>query len=144
MIDVDIEKLNKQLRCKTPDEIIKFILTLSENRIVTTSFGMYSAILLSTIYKHDNDIKVIWCDTLYNQPSTYKHADDLIKNYNLKIHKYQSLKTKEDIEATIGVPSLEDDNHAEFSEVVKLEPFRRALKEHQKSYLTPFVHPIQL
>ena len=29
------------------------------------------------------------------------------------------------------MPTLEDDNFQQFSEVVKLEPFRRALKEHQ-------------
>nr|WP_321235826.1 phosphoadenosine phosphosulfate reductase family protein [uncultured Psychroserpens sp.] len=131
MRHLDIEKLNKVLRNKAPDEIIKWALNLSENRIVTTSFGKYSAILLSTMSKHDKHIKVIWCDTLYNEPSTYEHAAHLIENYNLNINKYQSLKSKEEIDITIGLPSLEDDNHAEFSEVVKLEPFRRALQEHQ-------------
>lgn len=131
MININIEKLNKVLKHKAPDKIIKWALALSENRIVTTSFGKYSAILLSTMAKHDKNIKVVWCDTLYNQPSTYEHAANLIKNYDLKINKYQSLKSKEEIDATIGLPSIEDDNHAEFSEIVKLEPFRRALKEHQ-------------
>ena len=79
--------------------------------------------------KLDKDIRVVWCDTLYNQPSTYAHAAHLIEKYNLNIHKYQSLYTKEEIDSTIGLPSLDDDNHAIFSEAVKLEPFRRALKE---------------
>ncbi|WP_204346946.1 phosphoadenosine phosphosulfate reductase family protein [Psychroserpens algicola] len=131
MKHLDLEILNKSLRDKTPDEIIKWALTLSENRIVTTSFGVYSAILLSTMSKHDKAIKVVWCDTLYNSPDTYKHAAHLINQYDLNIHQYQSLMSKEDIDATIGLPSLEDDNHAQFSEVVKLEPFRRALQEHQ-------------
>jgi len=131
MKHLDIDTLNKSLRYKAPDDIIKWALTLSDNRIVTTSFGMYSAILLSTMSKQDKNIKVIWCDTLYNQPSTYEHADQLIKAYNLNINKYQSLKSKEEIDATIGLPSIKDDNHVEFSEVVKLEPFRRALQEHQ-------------
>ena len=131
MKDLDIQKLNQSLRYKTPDQIIKWALTLSENRIVTTSFGVYSAILLSTMSKHDKGIKVIWCDTLYNQPSTYEHSANLIKEYGLKISRYQALISKEEIDATIGVPSIEDDNHDEFSEVVKLEPFRRALQEHQ-------------
>ena len=128
---LDIAYYNKQLKDKTPDEIIEWALTLSENRVVTTSFGVYSAVLLSSMARHDNNIKVLWCDTLYNDPSTYDHADGLIKRYNLNIHRYASLKTKEEIDATIGLPTLEDDNHAEFSEVVKLEPFRRALNEHQ-------------
>jgi len=131
MIQLDIDTLNKELRNKTPDEIIQWALTLSSNRIVTTSFGKYSAILLSTMSKHDKNIKVVWCDTLFNLPETYAHAESLIKDYNLNIKKYQSLKTREEIEETIGLPNVEDDNHALFSEVVKLEPFRRALQEQQ-------------
>ncbi|WMI69565.1 phosphoadenosine phosphosulfate reductase family protein [Mangrovimonas sp. YM274] len=128
---IDIAHWNQVLRDKTPDEIIDWALTLTDNRIVTTSFGVYSSVLLSTMARKDKGIKVIWCDTLYNEASTYEHASKLIRQYNLNIHRYQSLKSKAEIDATIGLPSLEDDNHAEFSEVVKLEPFRRALKEHQ-------------
>ena len=127
--NLDIEYWNTKLRHKSPDEIIQWALAISQNPIVTTSFGIYSAVLLSTISKHNNELKVVWCDTLYNQPSTYDHASDLIKNYNLNIHRYSSLKTKEEIDNSIGLPDLDADNHAEFSEVVKLEPFRRALKE---------------
>lgn len=129
MIDIDIDVWNKKLRDKSPIEIADWALKLSDNKIVTTSFGIYSAVLLSTISKLESDIRVVWCDTLYNEPSTYKHADNLIKKYNLNILKYQSLLTKEEIDRTIGLPSLEDDNHDIFSETVKLEPFRRALKE---------------
>ena len=130
MIELDINKINKELRHQTPDQIIEWALGLSTNRIVTTSFGVYSAILLSKISQHDKNIKVIWCDTLYNQPSTYSHAQSLIDTYQLNIKKYQSVKSKAEIDATIGVPSIEDDNHETFSELVKLEPFRRALNEH--------------
>ena len=129
MIRLDINVWNKSLRNKSPEEIAEWALRLSDNRIVTTSFGIYSAVLLSTMSRLDEDIKVVWCDTLYNQPSTYAHASKLIKSYNLNIQKYQSLLSKAEIDATIGLPSIEDDNHELFSEVVKLEPFRRALKE---------------
>lgn len=127
--NLDIQRLNLELRHKSPEEIIKWALTLTENRIVTTSFGIYSAVLLTNIVKQDKGIRVLWCDTLYNHQTTYEHADHLIKKHNLNILKYQSLKTKAEIDATIGLPNLTDDNHAQFSEVVKLEPFRRGLKE---------------
>lgn len=129
MIDIDINVWNKKLRDKDPIEIAEWALKLSDNKIVTTSFGKYSSVLLSTISKLENDIRVVWCDTLYNEQSTYEHADNLIKKYKLNIIKYQSLLNKSEIDATIGLPSLEDDNHDIFSETVKLEPFRRALKE---------------
>jgi len=129
MVDLDIEFWNKKLRHQSPIEIAQWALQLSDNYIVTTSFGVYSSVLLSTMSNLDKDIRVVWCDTLYNQPTTYEHASNLIEKYDLNILKYQSLYTKEEIDATIGLPSLEDDNHAIFSEAVKLEPFRRALKE---------------
>ncbi|EPR72650.1 Phosphoadenylyl-sulfate reductase [Winogradskyella psychrotolerans RS-3] len=129
MIDIDIDVWNQKLRDKTPNEIAEWALKLSDNKIVTTSFGIYSSVLLSTMSQLDKDIKVVWCDTLYNQPTTYEHAAKLIEKYKLNILKYKSLYTREEIDSTIGLPSLEDDNHAVFSEAVKLEPFRRALKE---------------
>ena len=76
MIDINISDWNKKLRYKTPVEIAEWALGLSENKIVTTSFGIYSSVLLSTISKLDKDIRVVWCDTLYNQPSTYDHASN--------------------------------------------------------------------
>jgi len=129
MININIEVWNKKLRHKTPIEIAEWALRLTDNKIVTTSFGVYSSVLLSTMSKLDKKIRVVWCDTLYNQPSTYVHASSLIKKYNLNIFKYQSLYSKEEIDATIGFPKIDNANHSNFSEVVKLEPFRRALKE---------------
>jgi phosphoadenosine phosphosulfate reductase len=127
MIDIDV--WNKRLKDKTPTEIAEWALRLSDNKIVTTSFGIYSSVLLSTMSGLDEHIKVVWCDTLYNEPSTYEHASGLIKKHKLNVLKYQSLLSKEEIDVTIGMPSLEDNNHLIFSEIVKLEPFRRALKE---------------
>lgn len=126
-----IEQINKELKDKSPGEIIQWALTLTENRIVTTSFGKYSSILLSIITKYDKDIKVIWCDTLFNQQETYDHAENLVKDFNLNIFRYKSLKTKEEIDATVGMQNFDDKNHKIFSEIVKLEPFRRALEEHK-------------
>lgn len=130
-LPLDLEFWNKKLKDQTPNEIIKWALTLTENRIVTTSFGVYSAVLLSSIAKLDTTIKVIWCDTLFNQPGTYTHAENLISAYKLNIFKYIPLLKKAEINETIGLPGIEDEGHDRFSEVVKLEPFRRALNEHQ-------------
>lgn len=130
-VNIDVEFWNEILKKKSPNEIIDWALTLTNNRIVTTSFGRYSAVLLSTMSQHDKNIKVVWCDTLFNSEATYQHAQNLISDYNLNISRYTPRLNKEDIESTIGFPSLEDDNFNEFSEVVKLEPFRRALEAHK-------------
>lgn len=131
MIKLNIDSLNAELRHKTPDEIIDWALTLSSQRIVTTSFGVYSAILLSTFARKDPKIDVIWCDTGYNNFQTYQHAHDLIKAYNLNINIYVPKQTKAFTDVTLGLPTIDDPKHQQFTELVKLEPFRRALAEHE-------------
>lgn len=129
MKNLNIEELNETLKHKTPDQIIEWALTLSDNRIVTTSFGIYSAVLLSTFARKDKDINVVWCDTLFNNDETYQHADDLINRFQLNIQKYQPLIEKDEVVAKVGIPELDTPEHEEFTEIVKIEPFKRAIKE---------------
>jgi len=133
MIDsnFDIEFWNKELKNKTPDQVIDWALNLTEDRIVTTSFGVYSEVLLSTFFRKDKNINVVWCDTGYNIQETYDHAINVINKYNLNVHTYVPLKSREYLDDTLGLPEVTDPKHAEFTEIVKLEPFRRALAEHK-------------
>jgi len=131
MLQMELREANKILRHKSPDEIIKWAITISNRRIVTTSFGVYSAVLLSTFYRNDKDIDVVWCDTGFNNPETYKHANYLIKRFSLNIHIYSPLVSAAYLQSLIGIPTLENPKHEDFSELVKLEPFRRALKKHK-------------
>jgi len=131
MIKIDIEKFNKELRNMTPEDIIDWALPYSEKRIITTSFGIYSAVLLNTINKKDKKIDVIWCDTGFNSSNTYNHANFLIKKFNLKINIYSPLVSSAYLKSLIGVPTVDDPNHEEFTKIVKLEPFQRAIKIHE-------------
>jgi phosphoadenosine phosphosulfate reductase len=128
---MDIDYYNKQFRGIPPIEIISWALQLSKKRIVTTSFGKYSAVLLSTFQKMDPNINVIWCDTGYNLPETYEHAEYLKNRFELNLNTYVPTETRAFTEHRLGFPSADQPEHAEFSEIVKLEPFRRALEEHQ-------------
>jgi len=130
-MNLNLEALNKELKNKTPDEIIDWALPLSKKRIVTTSFGIYSAVLLNTFFRKDKNIDVIWCDTGYNTPKTYEHAINIIDKYKLNISVYVPLQSKAFIDSTIGLPEVSNPKHEEFAEIVKLEPFKRAIKEHQ-------------
>ena len=131
MLKIDIDKLNKEFRRKSPEEIIEFTLSLSNKRIVTTSFGKYSAVLLNTFFAIEKEIPVVWCDTGFNIPETYDHALSLMKRFELNVYTYVPLQSKAYIEATLGFPNLNNPKHKEFTEVVKLEPFKRAIKIHQ-------------
>ena len=131
MHKIDLAAQNEILRHKTPDEIIEWALPLTSKKIVTTSFGVYSAVLLSTFAKKDPNIDVIWCDTGYNNYETYEHAQKLINEFKLNINIYVPKQTKAYTDVTLGLPTVDDPKHEAFTELVKLEPFRRALAEHQ-------------
>lgn len=131
MIQLDINYWNQKLKGKEPEEIIEWTMSLSKKRIVTTSFGTFSAVLLHTFYKIDRNIDIIWCDTGYNTKDTYNHAIDLMSRLDLNMHIYTPLQSNGFIDATLGVPQIDHPNHEEFTEIVKLEPFRRALSEHK-------------
>ena len=131
MIALNLKHLNNKLRNKTPEEIIDWALMFSNNRIVTTSFGSYSSTLLNAISKIDNNIDVVWCDTRYNTEETYIHALHLIHKLKLNIHIYKPTQNKETTDSLFDLSENDNNVFSDFKNIVKLEPFRRALHEHQ-------------
>ncbi len=79
-MQLDIDKINSDLKDKSPQEIIQWAISFAENPVVTTNFRPYEVAILNAVISVNKDIKVIWCDTGYNTPNTYRHAEELIKN----------------------------------------------------------------
>jgi phosphoadenosine phosphosulfate reductase len=126
-----LEQINQELKDKTPLEIISWAISFAKKPVITTNFRPYEVAILKAVTEVQNDIKVIWCDTGYNTPQTYKHAEEIIDTLNLNIHLYTPKQTVAHRNIVIGIPSIEDPKHRIFTEQVKLEPFSRAMKEHQ-------------
>ena len=131
MKNFNIEQINKELQYKSPTEIIAWALSIAENPLVTTNFRPYEVAILHACTQVENKLKVIWCDTGYNTPQTYKHANELINKLGLNIHLFVPQQTAAHRDATMGIPQIEDPQHAVFTEQVKLEPFNRAMQEHK-------------
>lgn len=131
MMSLDIKKINTELQDKSPKEIISWAINFAKNPVITTNFRPYEVAILNAVTKVKKDIKVIWCDTGYNTVQTYKHAELLISTLNLNIHLYTPKQTVAHRNVVLGVPSIDDPKHQLFTEQVKLEPFSRAMKEHQ-------------
>lgn len=131
IMSLDIEKINKELKAKSPAEIISWAISYAKKPLITTNFRPYEVAILNAVTEVKKDIKVIWCDTGYNTIQTYKHAQEIIKKLNLNIHLYVPKQTVAHRNVVLGVPSIDDEKHALFTEQVKLEPFSRAMKEHQ-------------
>jgi len=126
----ELEVLNQQLKGVSPSEIIQWAMVDKERPVVTTNFRPYEATVLNACVQIEPDIKVIWCDTGYNTPQTYKHANAVIDILNLNIKLYTPEQTAAYRDAIMGgIPQLDSPEFEEFSRQVKLEPFQRAMKE---------------
>ncbi len=126
-----LDSLNIQFKGIPPEEIISWAIQFASNPVVTTNFRPYEVAILHAVTDVQRNIPVIWCDTGYNTPDTYNHAEELIYRLGLNIKLYVPKQTSAHRDAVMGIPNIEDPRHAEFTEQVKLEPFRRAMSEHK-------------
>ncbi|WP_025741145.1 phosphoadenosine phosphosulfate reductase domain-containing protein [Aquimarina pacifica] len=125
----EIERLNINFRDKAPLEIIQWAVLNAERPIVTTNFRPYEAAILNVCAAAMSDIPVIWCDSGYNTPNTYRHAEEVIDLLGLNIKLYVPRQTSSHRDVVMGIPDIEDPMHKVFTEQVKLEPFKRAMAD---------------
>ena len=126
----ELQELNRQLQGIPPAEIIQWLIYKSENPVVTTNFRPYEAAILHACAKVEPNIKVVWCDTGYNTPQTYRHAREVIDQLNLNVKLYVPKETAAFRDAIFGgIPQVDNPRHEEFTRQVKLEPFQRAMKQ---------------
>ena len=134
---IDIEEsqsyfrdINKKLKDATAEEVIKWALSIEGKIIVTTNFGPQEAVLLHMVNQVTPGIEVLWIDSGYNKPETYKFADDVTKKLDLNLTVYTPVVSAARRDAIMdGIPNIDNHAHGEFSEQFKLEPFKRAMKE---------------
>ncbi|MBD3890166.1 phosphoadenosine phosphosulfate reductase domain-containing protein [Olleya marilimosa] len=131
MIQIDINRVNQELKDKSPQDIVRWAINIAKNPLVTTNFRPYEAAILHLVSAQKKDIKVIWCDTGYNTPNTYKHAEAVIKTLDLNVKLYVPKQTVAHRNVVMGIPDVNDPNHKKFTEQVKLEPFTRVFLEHK-------------
>lgn len=128
---MNIQELNKELKGKSPQEIIAWSLSTAKNPVVTTNFRPYEIAIISAVVEVNPSIKIIWCDTGYNTPETYRHAMEVINSFDLNIDIYVPKLSVGYRDVVLGIPEVDTEEHKLFTEQVKLEPFRRAMKEHK-------------
>jgi phosphoadenosine phosphosulfate reductase len=126
---MNIEKINIELNGKTPKERVEWAISQTKNPVLTTNFRPYESAIIHLVTSVQPDIKVIWCDTGYNTPQTYRHAKEIIDNLNLNIQIYVPKISAAYRDVIMGIPQVDTPEHDEFTNQVKLEPFQRAMAE---------------
>ena len=58
-MSLDIQKINKELQEKSPNEIISWAISIAKKPVITTNFRPYEVAILKAVTEVKNNIKVI-------------------------------------------------------------------------------------
>ena len=103
---------------------------LGDHLVATTSFGIQSAVMLHLIHEHAPKIPVVFIDTGFLFPETYRYAEDLIARLNIDLRVYQPSVSAARMQALWGnlwEKGKEGADH--YAMLTKIEPMNRALRE---------------
>ena len=105
--------------------------TFGDGLVMSTSFGIHSAVMLHLATQVNPHIPVIWIDTGYLHQETYQFAEHLTKRLRLNLKTYRSAISPARMEAKYGKLWEQDDVEALnlYARLRKVEPMQRALKE---------------
>ncbi len=124
--------LNRRYAHSTAEELVAAAIQRHGQRaVLTTSFGVQSAVMLHIASVVAPRIPVIWIDTGYLPAETYRYAETLANQLNLNLHVYQSTFSPARMEAIYGRlwevpdPAALDRYH----QIRKVEPLHRAFRE---------------
>ncbi len=104
--------------------------TFGESLVLSTSFGVQSAVMLHLVSRLIPGIPVVFIDTGYLFPETYRFAETLTARLDLNLKVYHPLKSAAHQEAVYGrlwekgLTGLE-----QYNRMNKVEPMNRAVKE---------------
>jgi phosphoadenosine phosphosulfate reductase len=133
MTAVELAAANARLSTVGAEERIAWAAgKFGKSRVVSTSFGAQSAVMLSLAVAAVPDIPVLFVDTGYLFPETYRFADELQARLRLNLKVYRSAESPAWIEARHG--RLWEQGSAgleQYNQIVKVEPMQRALAETQ-------------
>jgi phosphoadenosine phosphosulfate reductase len=104
--------------------------TYGDGLVLTTSFGIQSAVMLHLVTRIVPEVPVIFIDTGYLFPETYRFADELTKKLNLNLKTYVPAKTAAQQEALYGKQWEQGlDGLKRYNHLNKVEPMDRAVRE---------------
>ena len=128
----DIAALNDRLSNATAQEVIEWaVRSFGDGLVLSTSFGIQSAVMLHLASTVKPDIPVIWVDTGYLPEETYRFADQLTRRLKLNLRVAQSPLSPARMEAMFGHlwESNDVDDLNLYDRIRKVEPMKRALEE---------------
>ncbi|MGB3533560.1 MAG: phosphoadenylyl-sulfate reductase [Microcoleaceae cyanobacterium] len=131
-INLKFAETDSKLNQMSAEQIVYWAAdTFKAGLVMSTSFGIQSAIMLHLVTKIIPKIPVIWVDTGYLHPETYEFAEYLTQRLQLNLKVYKSSISPDEMEYIYG--KLWERNDVEslnlYDKIRKVEPMQRALRE---------------
>ncbi|MBW2448126.1 MAG: phosphoadenylyl-sulfate reductase [Deltaproteobacteria bacterium] len=128
----DIGALDQRLAHARPEAVVAAAAErFGDGLVVSTSFGIQAAATLHLASSIVPGIPVVWVDTGYLPPETYRFADTLVRQLDLNLHVFQSPMSPARMEALHGRAWEEGTVEAldRYDQLRKVEPLQRGLQE---------------
>ncbi|MCD8483682.1 MAG: phosphoadenylyl-sulfate reductase [Verrucomicrobia bacterium] len=128
---LDLESTNAKLEQSDAEERVRWAHEhFGDRLILSTSFGIQSAVMLHLVTRIVPDIPVVFIDTGYLFPETYQFAEQLQERLELNLKVYQPLMTAARQEALYGKLWEQGREGLEkYGRINKAEPMNRAVRE---------------
>lgn len=129
--DAFLGRANQTLRQANAGEVVAWAAaTFGEGLVLSSSFGATSAVMLHLVHRFAPGTKVIFLDTGYLFPETYRFADELTRRLDLDVRVFSPSMSVARREALVGKQWEQgEEGVAEYLRTHKVEPMRRALDE---------------
>jgi phosphoadenosine phosphosulfate reductase len=127
----EIISINEQLESASAEERVRWAVEqFGEKLVLSSSFGIQAAVMLHLVNEVVPGIPVVFVDTGYLFPETYRFAEELRGRLGLNLKKFHATMTSAEQEALFGklweqgLEGLETYNFMN-----KVEPMNRAIQE---------------
>lgn len=130
--ELDLTAINQQLADAEAAQVVEWAAaTFGDGLVMSTSFGIQSAVMLQLVTRVVPDIPVIWVDTGYLLPATYRFAKQLSADLKLNLKVYQSSISPARMEALHGQLWTQGNPEAlnQYDQLRKVEPMQQALQD---------------
>lgn len=123
--------VNERLETASAEERVRWALEqFGERLVLSSSFGVQAAVMLHLVTRIVPDIPVVFIDTGYLFPETYRFAEALRERLNLNTRKYHATMTAAEQEALFGrLWEKGREGLEKYNLINKVEPMNRAIAE---------------
>jgi phosphoadenosine phosphosulfate reductase len=128
---IDVDAANRRLAGADASAVVRWAHeTFGDRLVLTSSFGAQAAVMLHLASSVVPRVRVVFIDTGYLFPETYRFARDLAERLDFDLRVFQPRLTAAHQEALYGrLWEQGDEGVQEYLRLNKVEPLQRAMRE---------------